>query len=306
MIQVLYNGADITRRVSINRCIHDMYAASMTDTLQIRMNDTQYQWDRWQPKTGDTIAIIYGTAKTGIMYVDQCNPCNGAYDIVATSIPTTARVIRSRAWQDINFQRICNDIAGNHGLTCTTYDVTDHTYSYILQTNESDFSFLEKLCRLEGYAFLIYDGALIVYDEKTFEEKPSSQTVTISADGEYQYIDHSARQFETCRIERGRYVGEFSNDAGTGKIYSPTIHTPTVTSQSELERFAKGLLRYENRQMQYGYIRARILPAYAAASTITLQNNRAPSWDGTVFIYHLRNDYANGKSKIFFRKPLGY
>jgi hypothetical protein len=102
------------------------------------------------------------------------------------------------------------------------------------------------------------------------------------------------------------YSGEFAADNNVGRIYRPT-NIGSIGSNQEAERFAKNLLRSVNKDCCSGFVRSHILPGYAAASTITLSNARASSWDGAVFIDHIRNDYGNGKSKIFFRRPLeGY
>lgn len=305
MIQITYLGTDITSDVSINRCWHDMYAAGQSDTLRLRVNDVDHIWDSWGPQIGDEIRVDYGSIGTGKMFVTAATPKNGTYDIAAQSAPATGYEAHDKAWEKVKFLQLGAEIAGRHGLGFASYGVEDQLYDYLLQSNEGDFHFLHRRAALEGCAFLVYDGKLILYSEPYMESQAASETLDVTLDADYKYTDNRAEMYGSCLIENGLYTGTFSGGSGT-KLLKPA---PTfwIGSNAEAARFAKGLLRSENKGCCGGFVYSRIMTGYAAASTVTLQNVRAPSWDGTVFLDHVRNDYGRGKSKIFFRKPLeGY
>ena len=306
MIKITYKGVDITTSVSINRCYHDMYAAGQSDTLHLRVNDVDNLWDKWAPAVGDEIKVDYGAIGTGIMFVTAATPQNGMYDIVAQSAPATGYEARDKAWQKVRFLQIAAEIASRNGLGFASYGVTDQLYTYILQSNESDFRFLHRLAKLEGCAFLVYDKTLILYNEAYMEAQAASETLDVTEDADYRYTDKRAELYGSCLIENGLYTGNFSVSNGAFRVLKPPADFH-VGSNGEAARYAKGLLRAANKGCYGGYVRTRIITGYAAASTVMLSNARAPSWNGTVFLDHIRNDYGQGKSKIFFRRPLeGY
>ena len=148
--------------------------------------------------------------------------------------------------------------------------------------------------------------ALVLYSEAYMESVTPTETLEITTDGDYQYQDRRFHIFGSCVVEAGLYSGKYSTNNGSIRTYRPA-NIGTVGSNQEAERFAKNLLRAVNKDCRSGFVRSPILPGYAPASTIFLSNPRASSWDGTVFLDHIRNDYGTGKSKIFFRRPLeGY
>lgn len=306
MIQITYKGADITTSVSINRCYHDMYAAGRSDTLSLLVNDVDNLWDRWAPAVGDEIKVDYGAIGTGTMFVTKARPRNGKYDIAAQSAPATGFEARDKAWRKVRLLQIGSEIAARNGLAFVSYGVTDQLYEYILQTNESDFHFLHRRAKLEGCAFLVYDKTLVLYNEAYMEAQAASETLEVTEDADYDYNDRRAELYGSCLIENGLYTGTFAVGNGSDRILKPAADF-YVGSNAEAARYAKGLLRAANKSCYGGFVRTRIMTGYAAASTVTLSNVRAPSWDGTVFLDHIRNDYGQGKSKIFFRRPLeGY
>lgn len=306
MIQISYKGVDITTSVSINRCYHDMYAAGRSDTLNLLVNDVDNLWDRWAPAVGDEIKVDYGAIGTGTMFVSKARPRNGKYDIAAQSAPHTGFEARDKAWRKVRLLQIGSEIAARNGLAFVSYGVTDQLYEYILQTNESDFHFLHRRAKLEGCAFLVYDKTLVLYNEAYMEAQAASETLEVTEDADYDYNDRRAELYGSCLIENGIYTGTFDAGNGSDRILKPAADF-YVGSNAEAARYAKGLLRAANKGCYGGFVRTRIMTGYAAASTVTLSNVRAPSWDGTVFLDHIRNDYGQGKSKIFFRRPLeGY
>lgn len=306
MIQITFKGVDITTSVSINRCYHDMYAAGRSDTLNLRVNDVDNLWDKWAPAVGDEIKVDYGAVGTGTMFITAATPKNGQYNIVAQSAPATGFEARDKAWQKVRLLQVGSEIASRNGLSFQSYGVTDQLYAYLLQQNEGDFHFLHRRARLEGCAFLVYNKTLVLYNEAYMEEQAASETLQVTEDADYQYIDNRAGLYGSCLIENGMYTGNYSASNGSARILKPAANF-YVGSNAEAARYAKGLLRAANKDCYRGYVRSRIMTGYAAASTVELSNVRTPSWDGTVFLDHVRNDYGAGRSKIFFRRPLeGY
>lgn len=306
MIQITYKGVDITTNVSINTCYHDMYAAGRSDTLVLRVNDVNAIWDTWAPKIGDEIKVDYGTIGTGTMFLTAATPRNGLYDLSAQSAPATGFEVQNKAWQQVSLLQLGQGIASRNGLSFESYGVTDQLYVYIQQTGESDFHFLHRRAALEGCTFLVYDKRLILYSEQYMEAQEATEELNVTIDSDYSYIDNRGLLYGSCEVASGSYTGTYAVSNGASRVFK-AADPGRVSSNAEAARFAKNLLRSKNKGCLTGYVRSRILTEYAAASTVELKNARAPSWDGKVFLEHVRNDYSKGMSKIFFRRPLeGY
>ncbi len=246
MIKIAYKGVDITESVSINRCYHDMYAAGQSDTIHLRVNDVDNLWDKWAPAVGDELRVDYGTISTGTMFLVSATPRNGTYDLQAWSAPASGYEAQDKAWQQVRLSQIVAEIAARHGLSFALYGVEDRLYTYLLQSSVSDFVFLNRVCSLDGCAFLVYDKKLVVYSEPFMEAQAPSEVLTVTVDGDYEYTDRRAELYGSCIVTGGNYSGKFDAGNGARRILRP-VTPQNIASDDDAGRYAKSLLRAANK-----------------------------------------------------------
>lgn len=305
-MNLYYNGVDIYGDVSVNYCVHEMFAEKQADTLVIRFNDAKGTWSKWQPAEGDTVQFKEGASDTGKMFVHSMKPENGLFTIRAMSMPKSGKTKKSKSWEGVRFLQLANEFAGNHGLTFQNYGCTDQVYPYIKQDNETDFALFHRLCTLEGCQMLIFDGKLLAYNERYIEGQTPAGSLSVDENGVFSYEDNRGGMYGSCEIASGSYSGKFIADSSNGSVLRPAVPVQ-VTSNAEAARFAKGLLRNANKFARSGYFSKSLMTGYAAASILTLSTPRATMWDGTVFVYKVRHDFVGNKSTIYFRHILeGY
>lgn len=306
-MKLYYNGTDIYNDVSVNYCVHEMFAEKQADTLVIRFNDTKGIWSKWNPADGDVIRLTEGASDTGKMFIHSMKPENGLFTIRALSMPKSGATKKSKSWEGVRFLQLANEIAGNHGLTFQNYGCKDQVYPYLKQENETDFAFFSRLCTLEGCQMLIYDGKLLAYNEQYIEGQTPAGTLEVEENGVFSYQDNRAACYGSCEVSSGSYSGKFkAPNAKNTAVLRPDKAIP-VTSNAEAARFAKGLLRNANKYGHTGQFSKSLLTGYAAASLLKLKTEKASAWNGTVFLYKVRHDFVGNKSTLYFRDLLeGY
>lgn len=306
-MKLYYKNTDIYKDVSVNYCVHEMYAEKQADTLVIRFNDTKGVWSKWNPATGDAIRLTEGASNTGKMFIHSMTSENGLFTIRAMSMPKSCSTKKSKTWEGVRFLQLGNEIAKNNGLTFQNYGCKDHVYPSLKQERETDVALFSRVCMLEGYQMLIYDGKLLAYNEQYIESQPPAATLEIGDNGNFSYEDNRAVCFGSCEISSGKYSGRFkAPNAINTAVLRPDKAIP-VTSNSEAARFAKGLLRNANKYGRTGKFSKSLLTGYAAASLVRLKTKKASAWDGTVFVYKVRHDFVGNKSTLYFRDLLeGY
>jgi len=303
-MQLLYENVDIFDQVAISQCIYDSYAESQSDTLRVVFADGNDLWDAWKPEKNHKIRAVLGGCDTGDMYVMSVRPENGKMCLRASSVPPSHNDKSNKSWTAVRFKQLCQEIAGRHNLTCEFYGVTDYTYEYVNQQNKEDFIFLSERCVLEGCAFLVYKGKLVVYSESYIENQAAGNVLDIPQSVKFEYQDSSQDAYSSCAVKNGTFVGQYS--AGEGeKVITKVINT-RMSSQAEANRYAMNILRFSNKGMTSGVVTSDYyLPGFAAGTLIQLNTAGTPSWNVPVFMTHVRHDMVKATTKLFFRKTLG-
>lgn len=299
----LVNGADVTDAIDTDMCVHEMYAEDRPDAITVRIAESS-KWEAWAPKVGDTIRRADGAADTGKMHISSIISEDGFYTIRAMSLRSRHLTQKSRSWEGLRFMKAASDAATDAGLELKSYGCNDVIYKHIESEKESSLAFLQRLCKMEGYAFLTYDGQLVVYDEHVMEGNQAQDTVTLQDDNQSFHISLGDDLYGSCEIRAGKYRGKYK--AGNGALYSPK--GIKASSNGEAARFARGLLRQKNKLRKSGWIKFHeVMGEYAPGTIIRIEGESHKSANGKVFIHRVIHDYEQERTSIFFRYPLeGY
>lgn len=297
-------GVDVWNDVRVIELVHDSYAEGRADRLFVRFADPKGLWPGW----GLTVGTEISADGTGKMYVYACRAENGVFTVRAYSAPPDITERRSKSWAQVHLFQLVTEAAARHSLTPDFSQASDRLYNYKAQENETDLGFLAALCRTEGYALLIFDGRLVIYDEHRMEMIEPAETVTIGEDGVFTIEDRRGAGYGSARVAAGSVSGVFfAPDPVSGRVLYPDSDRLYATSNAEAARYARGLLRNANKGLLAGSFRRKYAPQISAGSTVRLLIERAPVYSGPVFITHARHDLIRNVSLIDFRKPLeGY
>lgn len=302
-LKVVYQGVDIYPEISMGRCWDDMRAWGGMDALTADFGDTRNLWDSWGPKEGDSIEISDGAARTGAMVVSAVKPQSSKITIRAFSAPQSARERRCQSWERVRLFQLIGDVASRNGLAYETYGLENFEYAYVEQDNESDLAFLDRRLTYEGAGMVVFDGKIVAYSGQWLEEQDASDEIVVRPGVDYVFTDDSTRAYKACTVTDGSTTATFSD--GDGKTLVRVI-SDSISSKAEAERFAKGLLRAENREQTRMVIETdSMLKGYAPGTVLDLDATAAHSWSGKAIVYRMRQDYYDAKCKIWLAKPLG-
>lgn len=194
-IELQYNGKNVSEKINeyLEQFTYTDVASGETDTLAITLNDKAHKWiSNWFPIEGDNLkAEIYVKHWTkqndnrklscGKFLIDDYY-FNGPPDLyflnaISSPINTSFTLTKkSKPWKSITTKSIAESLAKAAGIKLF-YDADSYSIKKLEQNNESDMSFLFKLCENYNLAMKLYNEKLIIFDEIKYENKASVGTI---------------------------------------------------------------------------------------------------------------------------------
>lgn len=298
-MKIIYNNSDISKSFKVLKCEHDSYAENQSDTLVLKLYDTRGTWSQWKPAEGDTINVSQGNSKTGNMYVNEIFPESDCITFRASSIRKSTMLPRQKSWEHVYFKQVVEEIAKRNNMEVNYYGVYDYLYGWISQDNVNDFSFLNSLCSREGYSFVVYDGNINVFSYDYLYKQDALIKITVAPSAGLRMKE--TIKYGSCVITNGVITGTYKEDETLQEL-SKIIDTP-IQSTGEANRFAKAVLDEANKSFKTGVFKevTKCLTNISAGSVINLSDS-LNRYSSKVFINHIRHDYVNANTKLWFRE----
>lgn len=307
-ITIMYEGSNIARKISIKSILYTQYASNHADVLELQFNDTGKNWDRWDggKMSGTEISVEAFGVKTGKMFVHSCSPRNGVFELRALSVPPDYNSTATKSWEKISLEELAKEIASNHGLSCKTYSTNNVKRKYVAQNNQGDFEFLSARCLLEGAAFVVYDGVLNLYDEKSLEADKEGVQIDIDDEKftEAEPIQSKEKAIGEYTVKNGRFSGKATDENATQK--KTEVIDEALEDDAGAEKIAIAKLRASNKNINCIEITTDLQKGISAGSVIGVKTEKRPNWNCSAFVYKVRHNLMKNKTKIWARKPLCY
>lgn len=171
----------------------------------------------------------------------ECSGPPSEVVLKCTSLPFRAGIRgqeKSRGWENIHLSGIARDICRENGMELMYFSEEDPYFKRVEQFHMSDVAFLEKLCEDHGIELKAGGRMMILFDRKTYEEKPVVAEIVKGRTGYESYrlsMGTADTQYQSCRVSY--------NDPATGASIEAIAKTEDYEEGGEnnrqLEIYAK-------------------------------------------------------------------
>lgn len=297
-MEILYQGYDITEYAHVRKCVAHDTADDRCDSLDIEFENAA-GWYGWGPQEDDQIIVSHGGYDTGIMYVNTILPEDGKFRIIATSLPSTARIRGYTSFRDNTIEEIMRICAISSGMDFRIYGIDpDITIPYIERNYEGYGAFLCRLLRMEGATLKCVNGRFVAIGIEYAQAREAHQTITVKADMDGMEYRRSGRRYRALTIETP-WASATAMDTAVKDNYCITLNQPPARDALQAGRWARGLLLQKNRQHESLKLSTDYNAGFTAMTRINIEDNtdRADA-AGEWIIAGAHHDFFNKKSSV--------
>ena len=210
---------------------------------------------------------------------------------------------RSKARTKVTLRQLVEEIQGKYNMPNLFFNCEDITIDKIEQTNETDLSFLQSVCKKYGVCMKCYKSGFVLYNEAAYEARESynfygeypSNAVSGSNEGFTDWTTHEIQpDYNWTTSLQGLYTGaeiRYKNPKKKKETITVKVGTEEkvlylneqVKDQSEAERVAKARLNTQNKNTTTITFKPTVFD-HALFSTYNIDIRNCGMCDGKYFV----------------------
>ena len=328
---VKYNNRDISKDISkfIKSFSVQEVISGEADSADITLEDREELWQGdWLPERGATVDIAINllawadamddkSLDLGKFQIDEIQNTISPNEVKLklVSIPNNSAlrsVLKTKAWEKTKLSVIAKDIADNAKLELFYDTQEDPVQERAEQSEQTDLSFLMKLCQDAGLALKVSDEKIIIFDVEKYEEaepvlkvtKGKTAIISFSATATIHEI-YKAAHVKYKHGQNEEYM-EYTCTAPDKKEGLTLEINEKVENLAEAEKLAKKKLREKNKDEIQISLTIPGSFSFMASNTIELEGFHF--YDGKYIITRSSHDIGSGYStKVELRRCInGY
>ena len=299
MINITYEGADITNYIQVRSCIVRDTAGSRCDSLALELENAA-GFERWGLSEDDQIIVERDGYDSGIMYVNTVQADEGRYRIYATSLPCKARQKGYDSFFGKTIGEIVEICAAYSGMEYAIYGLDPDTIiPYIERNNEGYAAFLARFLALEGAVLKCVNGKYTAIGIEYAQDIPVMNTLRISTVQKGMQYSRNGITYRGVTVKNA-YVDVTAEDTNVPDDHVwLTMNLPALNAV-QASRWARGMLLKLNRESEFVYLKSNFNPGLTSMIRIDIEGlmESAGEW----LIEEVEHDLKNLKTITTLRR----
>ena len=330
-IKCLYEGTDISTNVASffkSFSVREVLSGE-ADSAEITLQDREELWQGdWFPERGAEMEVTLHIdnwegesdnrdlplGKFEVDEITNSGPPNEA-KIKLISIPSESNlrgVEKTRAWEKVKLSQILKDVAAGANMESYFDAEEDPVMERAEQSEQTDLSFLQKLCKDAGLALKVTDKKIVVFDIAKYEQAEPVMTITKGLQNVLSFDCRTTIRnvYKACHVKykhsKKDKLIEYTFTDPNKKTGQTLQVNEKVADVKEAEKLAKKKLHEKNLEETSVSLTMMGNFALLASNTVTLEGFH--QYDGKYLIKQSTHDISGGyTTKVELRRVIdGY